>query len=83
MVSQKLLVENGGYVTFEIKHCSDYFLSKAIVKNGTNISFVIAIIESVIILFLLIFISYKMGLFDKIIKKDLVKKSTKKTKKKV
>lgn len=77
MVNQELVVENGGYVTIELEHCSNYLLSKAIIgeqlKNDSiNFTTIIAILEGVIILLLLLFIAYKTGFFDRFKKSKAV-----------
>lgn len=62
LINEDLLVKNGGYVSFNIDHCSDYFLSKAIVGTKTNnIMLILSVIEGIIIVILIGFIIYKFN----------------------
>ena len=79
LINKDLVVKNNGYVTFDIKHCFNYILSKATIggkvisnDNKFNISFIIAIIEGIVIGGLLLFIGYKIGLFNKLKKNKVV-----------
>ena len=72
LVDQELKVVNG-YVEIELEHCSEYVLTKAIVKNKFNIFIPITIIETALI------VSYLIMKFVPVKKKKKQRKTKNKT----
>lgn len=72
LVDQELKVVNG-YVEIELEHCSEYVLTKAIVKNKFNIFIPITIIETALI------VSYLIIKFVPVKKKKKQRKTKNKT----